>query len=71
MLILHFSLLDHFANCCSIRRLLAFHILIFSSETAFPNDGNLVGDISGRSSIQIVLSIPIRIGNSGFWLVNF
>jgi hypothetical protein len=36
-----------------IRRLLTFHILIFSSETSRPNELNLVGSIYGRSSLKI------------------
>ena len=42
------------------RRLLTFHILIFSSESPYEVNWNLVGSIYGRSSIKIVHFVPIH-----------
>jgi hypothetical protein len=35
-------------------------LIIFSSETAFPNEPNLVGSTLRRSSIKIAHFFPIR-----------
>ena len=59
-----------------IRRLLAFHIWIFSSETIWPKNRTLVGNIHGRSSIKFnhfpdPLTNMAVIGNSSFCLCDF
>ena len=53
------SFCHHLASV--VRRLLTFHILIFSSETPQPNEVKLqVGSIYGRSSLKIAHFVPIH-----------
>ena len=51
------SFCHHLASV--VCRPLTFHILIISSETSWPNELNMVGNIYGMSSMNIAHFVPI------------